>query len=147
PLWLLKHSLIRSKNSCYLKEKIKSLSKDSNIIVSSFPLPKFMLKKMGFYSGEEVSNSYMFYTSFFPRWLKPFYKLYYRFFILGKKDSYFALGLLDTGIFKDEPIYNSEKELEDDMKFLLKHGIKKAVIFRTGALENGWITIIKNYQA
>ncbi|HII15773.1 MAG TPA: hypothetical protein HA362_05680, partial [Nanoarchaeota archaeon] len=63
--WFLRQSLKKGKNSGYLEEKMQSLANDSRVIVSSFPLPDFMLIRHGFYSGADVANSYMFYTSFF----------------------------------------------------------------------------------
>ncbi|HII15359.1 MAG TPA: hypothetical protein HA362_03520, partial [Nanoarchaeota archaeon] len=87
----------------------------------------------------------------FPAWLRPLYKVYYIGVIKSKlkinEDTYFAVGLLDTGIFGDEPVYSSEKQLENDMRFLLMHGAKKAVVFRAEALlsDKEWIKTIKRY--
>ncbi len=149
PLWLLKHTLRRGKNSFYLQEKIKSLSEDSNIIVSTFPFPKFMLNNMGFYDGKEVSLNYMYYSSFLHPWLRPFYQAYYGNFIRKNNDgrTYFALGLLSTGVLGNERTYSSEKELEKDMEFFHRNGVKKVVIFRAEALlERNWIALIKEHS-
>lgn len=149
--WFLKQSLKKGRNSAYLEEKIQSLVNDSNVIVSSFPFPDFMLRRHGFYSGADVANNYMFYTSFFPAWLRPFYKAYYIWIIKSKlkmnEDTYFAVGLLDKGIFGDEPTYSSEEELDKDLSFLLSHGAKKVVVYRAEALlsDKEWIKILKQY--
>jgi len=80
----------------------------------------------------------MHYSSFIPRILKPIYKVYYKRFIKkhGTKNTYYAVGLLDVGIFRNEPLYKNKGQLKQDLDFLHSQGVKNIVIFRMGSLQN-----------
>ena len=91
----------------------------------------------------------MFYSTFIPRILRPLYRLYYKFFIKFKdiKDTYFALGLIDKGIFNDEHIYRNLNEFKDDVKFLLRNKVENIAIFSLEGILNkndykDWLNII-----
>tara|TARA_Y100000310_G_scaffold316942_1_gene369229 strand:+ start:153 stop:920 length:768 start_codon:yes stop_codon:yes gene_type:complete len=136
--WLVFNYFKGGDNRKYLQDKILSLSKDAKVIVSGFPLPKFILKRGGWVSGDNIKHNYMLYTSFFPKILRGIYRWKYKFFIKMNKDAYFAVGLIGVGIFRNEPSYEKIEEMKKDIEFLKKNNVKNFVIFRIGAiLERG----------
>ena len=67
---------------------------------------------------------------------------------INNPDSYVAVGLIGTGIFKNEPIYKNISELRKDLEFMKKNNAKKIIVFRLGAIvERGkeWLEIFKKY--
>jgi hypothetical protein len=130
--WLIKYLLKKSQRKIILPE---------NAIESTFPFPNWMLRRIG-WQNNKIKN-FMYYSSFVPRWLKPVYRLYYKSFIKkhNSKDTYFAMGLLDEGIFKNEPTYKNKEEFKRDLEFLNKNKVKNIVIFRLGSLQDkaNWI--------
>ncbi len=150
-IWLLKYLLFKKpKTKAYLVNKIKNLVKYDKVIISTFPLPSFILKRLGYFYDKRLSYNFMFYSSFLPFYLKPLYKCYYKFFVKWrlKQDpcTYFALGLLGKGIFGNEPLYKKPESLFQDYLFLKRLNVNNFVIFRLGALtelNKDWLMIIK----
>jgi hypothetical protein len=133
--WVFKYLFLKPKNRDYLLKTINELGKE-NVIVSTFPFPNWILRRYGWENNFKHYN-YMFYSSFVPRVLRPLYRVYYRRFIKkhNSKNTYFALGLLDVGIFGNEPIYKNIKQFESDLEFLKKNKVEKVVIFRLGSAD------------
>jgi hypothetical protein len=139
--WLGKTLLFRTKNYGYLQKKIMSLENGGQVVISTFPLPSFLLKNWGWKKG---INSYMYYTSFIPSFFLPLYNLYYKRFISHHKNSFFAVGLMGVGIFGNEPEYKHIGELKRDLVFLKSQGVEKFVFFRIGGIvEKGkdWLDV------
>lgn len=150
----VKYFLKSGKNNNYLKKKIKHLSKNTDIILSTYPLPKFILNKLGFLEDKKLKYNYFYYSTTFPGFLKPIYKFYFKQFMKNKdkKSTYFALGLIGTGIFRNEPIYNNLNEFKSEVEFFKSQGVRNLVIFELGALlkrENPeeWIKYIKSLES
>ena len=131
-LWLGFSLFKFSKNRRYLQDKVLELSKSSEVILSTFPLPKFMLNRWGWVYDEKLEYNFMHYSSFIPRILLWKYNLYHSFIV--PSSSYVAVGLIGRGIFGNEPVYKSIKEMERDIKYLKKKGFEKFVFFRIGAI-------------
>lgn len=134
--WVFKYIFSKPKNREYLIETIREFGSE-NIIVSTFPFPNWVLRRYG-WSNEFKNYNYMHYSSFVPRCLRKLYSIYYGRFIKkhGTENTYYAAGLLDVGVFGNEPVYSSKKELDSDLRFLKSQGVENIVIFRAGSLEN-----------
>ena len=86
----------------------------------------------------------MYYSSFIPRIFLSFYNFYYKLFVRNKKENFFAIGLIGTGIFHNEPIYSNLSQMKRDKQFFKKIGLTNIVVFRVGAiLERGkdWLDV------
>jgi len=145
--WVLKGLLKKGENKGYLQKKIKKMDRGGKIIASTFPLPHFLLRRMGWESSKE--NNFMFYPSLFPKWVRGIYRFFYQFFILLNKDANFAIGLIGKGIFNNEPTYGSPNEMEADILFLKEHKVKKCFVFELSAITKRgkkWLEVIKKYQ-
>jgi hypothetical protein len=132
--WLIVNIFTRPKNTILFKQKIKELSEDSKIILSSFPLPLFILKRWGWVNHPNIEYNFMYYSTFVPSWLLWIYNVYYCWFMRWHPNSYFAVGLIGPGIFGTEPMYKNVQQLQRDITFLKKHGATNIVIFRLGSI-------------
>lgn len=132
--WLVFNLFRKAENSQYLREKIIILSEDTDIILSTFPLPRFFLKRWGLAHNDKLKYNYMHYSSFMIPGEKFLYNIYYRFFVKGKLNDYFAVGLVGTGIFGNETVYKNVKDMEKDVQFLRKLGVNNFVFFEIGAI-------------
>jgi len=144
--WLLGGFLKKAPNKEYLQNKIQELDK-GKIIASTFPLPHFLLKRLGWNKAKE--NNFMFYPSFTPKLLRPIYRFVYSFFIKLNPNSNFAIGLIGPGIFGNEPTYKEPEEIEQDIKFLKRNNVEKIFIFELSAITKKgkpWLKIIKKYS-
>lgn len=138
--WGLSSFLLLGPNKKYLQEKIKFLSKDTDIIVSTAPFPKYLLKRWGWIEDKKLRYNYIYYRTFIPKGLQWAYNIYYRKFIRKNKDAFFAVGLVGTGIFRNEPIYKNIDEMKKDISFLKKNGVQNIVFFRIESLvDRGWL--------
>ncbi|MFH1972065.1 MAG: hypothetical protein ABIJ18_01155 [archaeon] len=143
-LWLLKGFLKKAPNRIYLQKKIKTLDTNGRIIASTFPLPHFLLKRMGWTEAKE--NNFMFYPSFVPKYLRFIYRLAYIPFIKLNKNANFAIGLIGKGIFNNEPIYKDIKEFKTDIEFLKRNKVKKVFIFELSSITKRgkqWLSVLK----
>lgn len=131
--WLFLNLLRKAPNKKYLQQKINSLSKDTDIILSTFPLPAFLLEQLGWTKNKRIKYNYMFYSTFIPKILLPLYKIYYKNFCKNK-NVFFALGIIGHGIFNNEPEYNSIKELKQDLQFFKKQKKHNLVFFELSGL-------------
>lgn len=130
--WLIINIFKKPKNSKYLQNKILKL--DNDIILSTFPLPKFLLKKWGWINNKKIKYNFMHYSSFFHPFLLFFYNIYYKYFFLKThKINYIAIGLIGPGIFGNEPVYKNLSELKRDIKFLKGYNL---IFFNLESLSN-----------
>jgi hypothetical protein len=134
--FVFKYLFRQGSNKEYLENILSSLDKNK-VILSSYPFPKRFLKKVG-WSSKFLHYNFMLYTSFFPKWFRPLYRCWY---VLTMKDffnkkTYFAVGLLEPGIYRNEPCYKSKKELIKDIEWLYKKGVRNIVVFDIRSLEN-----------
>lgn len=155
--WLFPAIIKNSKNKDYLKKIVYKLNKTNTIILSGFPFPRFILKRFGddLELKENICKSYMFYSSFSPVLFKHLDYLYFRYFIknklkLHKEKVYFALGLIGYGIYKTEPFYKNIKELQKDINFVKKLGLKRIVVYSLESIlkrknPKAWLEIIKHF--
>ena len=132
--WLFQSFLRPASNAAYLQEKISSLSRNTPLIVSTFPLPLFMLRKWGWITRKNIQHNFMYYRTLVPPWLQWSYNRYYLWFIHRHPGSYFAVGLVSPGIFGNEPVYTHLSELERDIKFLKKHGVTNFAFFELSGM-------------
>ncbi|MBW3020181.1 hypothetical protein KY334_02715 [Candidatus Woesearchaeota archaeon] len=150
--WLLKYCFIRGKNHKYLLNKIKKLSKDTDIMLSTFSFPDWIGRNMGMTYSKDLKYNFIHYSSFIPNFFLPIYNLYMKWLIKRKlkfkKEISFAVGLITPGIFGNEPCYSSPKELKKDLKFMKKLKVENVVIFRLGSFlevknPDKWIDVLK----
>ncbi len=128
--WLGLNLLKEPKNSTYLKRKIKSLNKDTEIILSTFPLQDRILKRWGWTKEEGIDYNYMYYPTFIPIGFKWLYKKYFqKYFLPTHKEAYIAVGLIREGIFGNEPTYKNLKQMKKDIQFLRKEGVETLVFY------------------
>jgi hypothetical protein len=142
--WGLKYLLKKAPNKEYLQHKIKKISKTGNVTISSFPLPKFILKHFGWAEANEYN--YMMYSGFLPKYLRQIYRFFFQFFVKLNKHAYFTIGPIGPGAFGDEPCYENTKEMEKDIIFLKKHRVTKINFFELSAITKRgkkWLEIIK----
>ena len=133
--WIGTRILQEPENTEYLKRKIKSLMRDTDIILSSFPLQDRILKRWGWIKEERLKYNYMYYPTFIPLPLRKLYKHYFkRHFLPKHKETYIAVGLIGTGIFGNEPIYRNVKQMKKDIQFLRKEGVETLVFFSLEAI-------------
>ncbi|MDI6737149.1 MAG: hypothetical protein QME12_01375 [Nanoarchaeota archaeon] len=153
-LWVMLHTLKPAKTKAYLKEKIEGALKNNDIMLSTFPLPEFILRRYGFFRNPRFNYNFMFYSSMMHPLLRPIYRLYYRLFIRAQlkksKASYFAVGLISKGIFNSEPQYKNPKQLESDLRFLFKNRVKNIVVYSIEGISQRkdseeWVKAIKEF--
>ncbi|MEA3378053.1 MAG: hypothetical protein U9Q69_00280 [Nanoarchaeota archaeon] len=135
----------KGRNGHYLEKTLSQLPKYS---ISTFPLPKFILKRLGVPKAE---YNYFLFPSIIPKLLRPFYLLYVKIFLSRYKKSY-ILGLTGSGKFKEiTKNYKSEKELQRDLKWLKKNNIQEVAIYSLEGImkrkePKNWLKIIKKFQ-
>ncbi|MBU2637344.1 MAG: hypothetical protein KJ955_00030 [Nanoarchaeota archaeon] len=151
-VWVLLHLFFPAKNKKYLAERLMKLDANNEVILSSFPLPDFLLKRYGFVRDKRFKYNFMVYTSMFPFFLKQLYRIYYKFFIkyqLKKdKETYFALGLLAKGVYNAEPEYKNVKQFKKDIKFLQRNNVRNCVVYSIEGINQRkdpeeWVKAIK----
>jgi len=147
-LKVLKDMLTKGKTNEYLKKKI--LQHNKSLILSTYPFPKFILKKVGFFDSKKINYNFFYYSSFIPSFLRPMYKLYFKRIIKKRnpQKTFFTLGLIGTGIFNNEQIYKNIKQFKKDVNFFYKNKVKNLVLFElSGILKrknpDQWINYIK----
>lgn len=141
----------KGKNNEYLKNKISLLKQ--GIIISTFPFPKFLLKRIGYFKSSHRNNFFV-YTSLLPKMLKPLAKIYYKYFIKSKlkqnPGTMFAIGCTGPGIFGNEMPYKNINEFQKDLEFVYNLNVKNLVIFEISSLSNKpdaeeWFDLILTY--
>lgn len=136
-----------AKNSKYLSNKVRKVSKGSEIILSGFAFPKFITKRFGDLEAEDRNfKNYICYATIGPR---PLMKLYYRIFIKNKVNdkTMFAVGCLDKGILGNEPIYSNISEFKEDIQMLKNLDVKNIVVYSLEGLTKkkdmkNWLKVI-----
>ena len=132
--WLIINAFRKPKNSKYLQNKILNLTKNTDIIVSTFPIPKFIQTNWGIPINNKLKYNYMYYSSFFNPITLFFYNIYYKYIFLNTiKPDYIAIGLIGPGIFYNEPIYKRISELKRDIKFLKQYNL---IFFNLESISN-----------
>jgi len=144
--WLARYSTKKGENNDYLRYKTSRIS--SNLIISGFLLPKFIRKRYGHDINNGVKN-YICYTTFFLRILRPLA----RFFLIRiikrmRKDNFYAVGLANPGIFKNEPDYESIEEFKADIAMMKTAKIQNLCIYSIEGIlkrkdSNEWLSLIK----
>jgi hypothetical protein len=137
--WLFPYMFQRGKNRHYLYRIIIGLSKNSNVILSTFPFPLFVLENyIPSVNGRNIQRNYMAYSTFIPCMLKPLFRFYMGWFMRKrlKEDSstIFAVGLLGHGIFRNEPVYKDVLQLRNDILWLKSLGVRTIAVYRLGAV-------------
>ena len=111
----------------------------SSIIISTFPLPKFILNNLIDIKDLRNSNlNLMYYSSLIPKVLRPFYRFYFKFIFnsykkLAKK-VFVAVGLIGTGVFGNEPVYKNLNEFKKDLEFVKELKVNSIVIFELSGI-------------
>ena len=147
-LFVLKYFFINGENNNYLNDKINGLSKNSNIIVSGFPLPLFLRKKYGHFNYNTKKN-YIAYTTF-SKLLIFYYSCFIKKELKKDKDLMIGLGCIGKGIFSNEPVYKSINEFKKDLEWVKKLCVKNISIFEVSGLmdrkdRERWFKLIKDY--
>ena len=142
-------------NSNYLKQTINKLSKDTKIIASGYPFPKFLSRKYGgdIRINDSLKKNYFIYTSMFP--FKSLFNKYYKWFIRNKikeenDNCMFALGCIGPGIYGNERVYKNVNEFAEDLEMFNNLNVKNLVVFEVSGIMNRdnpkeWIEAIKGY--
>ena len=137
--WIAKYCLFKkSKNKDKLSEVFYKLNKE-NLIISTFPLHRFMLSNLININVFKNSNlNLMHYSSLMPKVLRPFYNVYFRFIFESyrkvAKNVFVAVGLISKGVFGNEPIYKDLKEFKRDLEFVKKLKIDSIVVFELSGI-------------
>lgn len=137
--WIVKYCLFKkSLNNDLLSDVLNRLNKE-NLIISTFPLPKFVLKNL--INIEDLRNSnlnLMYYSSLIPKVLRPFYRIYFKFILnnyrILTKNIFVAVGLIGTGIFGNEPVYKDLKGFKKDLEFVKKLKVDSVVVFELSGI-------------
>lgn len=127
--YLLKYSFKKGENYEYLNNTIKKLSKNTDIILSTYPFPYFILKKYGFNKDLETKINYFIYPTVIPKIFRPISWMYYKNLVKSNRINYIAIGLLSQGILKNEPIYKSIDNFKKDLEILKKLNLENIVIY------------------
>ncbi|MDD4877984.1 MAG: hypothetical protein PHO02_03030 [Candidatus Nanoarchaeia archaeon] len=152
--WVMLHPFRPAKTKAYLQEKIESVLKNNEVMLSTFPLPDFVLRRYGFFRNSRFHYNFMFYSSIMPWFFRPLYRIYYRWFIRHalrrSKQTYFAVGLISKGIFNSEPQYKNVSQIRKDMGFLLKNKVKNVVVYSIEGISRRkdseeWVKAIKEF--
>jgi hypothetical protein len=134
--------LKKAPNKKYLQEKIKKLNKTTKVTISSFPLPKFLLKNYGWCQTKK--QNYMFYSVFLPKFLRPIYRFFFRFFIKLNKNALYTIGPTGPGIYGNEPHYKNIQEMKTDINYFKKQGVKELIIFELSSINKSWLKTTKS---
>ncbi len=160
-LFSLSLILKEGKNNNYLKETIDDLSKSSTVLVNEFPLSRQVLSRSGiFYDLSKKKNiikNIMLYSTIPNPIFRPLVKAYLRNFAKnfiarnGSKGLSFSIGLIGSGILKNENTYRDIKEFAHDLDFIKKIGCQKVAIYSIDSImqkknPEEWIRFIKKYQ-
>src|SRR3989344_1795959 len=125
--WIAKNILIKGKNNNYLKERADKLNFEP--IFSGFLLPRFLRTRYGddFYNGKK---NYMCYTTFVPRIFRGILRFILINIVKGmSKNNYYAIGLLNNGIFGNEPEYENINEFKKDIEMMKRAGVRNLCIY------------------
>lgn len=135
-LWLFLH---KAKNYPFLKKEIAKLSETNKVLVSEFPFPHSIFRKLGIYINPKkqyyhnnVIKVLGAYTTMFP-----FLKILFRPFIYHEvrrkieenPNTYLAVGLMGPGIVGIEGSYKNEKEFKKDLQKFYRLKVKKIIIY------------------
>lgn len=153
--WIVKHCLFKKPiNKDLLSDVLNRLNKE-NLIISTFPLPKFALKNLINLKDFKNSNlSLMYYSSLIPKVLRPFYRFYFKrifeSYKIVTKNIFVAVGLVGIGVFGNEPVYKNLNEFKKDLEFVKELRINSVVVFElSGILKRKdyeeWFKVILDY--
>jgi len=153
-LYFLKYMLFKKAQNKDLLSEILMNFKKEDLIISTFPLPKFLLNKL--INIQDLRNSnlnLMYYSTLIPKILRPFYKIYFKYIVNKYKkisNVITAVGLTSPGILGNEPIYINLKEFKRDLEFIKTLNTNTIVIFElSGVLKRKnpeeWFKAILDY--
>lgn len=135
-IWLL---LNKAKNYNFLKKQIAELSKKSKTLVSEFPFPHFIFRRLGVYINpkdqrfnKNVIKVLGAYTTIFPIMkfiFRPFIFHEVKRKIQEDPNAFFAVGLTGKGITGIEGIYRNEEEFNKDLKKFYNLKAKNIIIY------------------
>lgn len=148
-LWLCGNIFRSPVSQKEFQEKVKNLAKDTEIILSTFPFPLWVIKRYGWFQDWKLKYNYMYYRTFIPRQFQWLYRLYYRSFVRAHPSSFFAIGLIGPGVFKNEPVYRTVKEFEKDILFFKRLKVDTLVIYSLESLtQRGkeWFDIVQKFS-
>ena len=135
-IWLFLH---KAKNYPFLKKQIAELSKKSKTLVSEFPFPHFIFRRLGVYISPKdprfknnITKVLGACTTFFP-----LIKLLFRPFIFHEvrrkieedPNAYFAVGLMGSGIVGLEGSYKNSEEFKKDLEKFYNLKAKNIIIY------------------
>lgn len=164
--YAIKKIFQKGKNAKYLEEKIKQLSKSSDIelveknitLINEFPLPRLYLKRQGIYiePTEDMHKNIMCYTTFAGPILRPLVRLYLKLIIKREikknPDLMCSIGLIGPGILKTEKIYKNITQFKEDLDMIKNLSVKKVAIYSLDSAMKRkdpklWFDLIKEYIA
>src|SRR3989338_4111993 len=95
----------KAKNHNYINKKILELSKNTEIILSGFPFPKWFSSIYGDrqMNPKNTKRNFFIYRTLIPKILRPILKIYFKYFIkksinkFGNKNLFFAVGCIGHG--------------------------------------------------
>ncbi len=138
-LWMTKWMFYPGDNKEYLEEKINSFEKDT--LVSGFLFPKWLRRRVG--QEAKGKKNYICYSTVGGRLAFSYYK-----FIIKRmsKDNFYAIGLLNHGVFGNERVYQRKEEFVKDLEVMKRLGVKNIVIYSLeGIIKRDWLEIVKDY--
>ncbi|MBI4154841.1 hypothetical protein HY498_02020 [Candidatus Woesearchaeota archaeon] len=153
--YFLKYILFKKAQNKDLLSEILMNFKKEDLIISTFPLPKFLLNKL--INIQDLKNSnlnLMCYSTLIPKILRPLYRVYFKYIVDNYKrisNVIAAVGLISPGIFGNEPIYIDLKEFKKDLEFIKTLNTNTIVIFElSGVLKRKnpeeWFKILNSLQ-
>ncbi len=155
-IYFLKLLFKKGKNTKYLIKTIRQLSKESEVLVNEFPLPKFLLKRWGMYirPNKKIKKNIMLYSSVAGPLIRPFLRLYNFWYIKKEfkknKEISGSIGLIGPGILKTERAYASVKEFKADLRAVSKIGLKNVIIYSIDSIMKRrepkfWLKVVRAY--
>jgi hypothetical protein len=113
----------------------KLLQKELEMLGISYPMGKYPHKKLTMLYSSMIKHE----------WILNRAKK----FVIHQAGKYkgnfqVGLGVITTGTFGDEPVLPPE-QLDKDLDFISRHGVKTAVIYRLGGLNKEYLAVIGKY--
>ncbi len=141
----------KGKNNKHLRNTITELSKTNDVLVNEFPLPKIILKRWGCYYPPGNKNV-MCYTSLIKNKLLKKILRWWNFNTAKKrKASMCSLGLIHSGIFGNEPYYETPEDLVSDMRYAMKKGVRQIAVYSLDSImrrkePSAWLSALKAFS-
>lgn len=138
----------KGKNRNYLAKTISELSKNNEVLINEFPLPKLLLKRWGCYYPTGNKNI-MCYTSLLKH--RKLLRLWNFYLARKRKATMCSVGLIHSGIFGNEPHYRHESELAEDMECAQKQGFSNIAVYSIDSImrrqnPSAWLSVLKSFS-